>query len=160
MLNIACPCSFKLSNSAVGAINLNLLSNVPPLLIPCFALPFSLRPSLTQERPWRPFWSTWRPMSPRWSRLQGEPACLSQPVFYSFESFSEYNNKRKDNLWYCHSRSWLSNLLGAFCLMFFACVFQSVGEEGSQHRWESHRLWVLCISFFSWCGQPSQTSRM
>lgn len=72
--NALCVCSLKFSNSADVAFHLNLLSGVPPLWVPCSALPFSLRPSSTQGRRWRPFWSTWRPTSPRWSRSQGEPA--------------------------------------------------------------------------------------
>lgn len=51
-----------------------MLISLPPRP-PSHALLFpSLRPSSTQERPWRPFWSMWRPLNPRWSRSQGEPA--------------------------------------------------------------------------------------
>lgn len=52
-----------------------ILISSPPPRPPSHALLFpSLRPSSTQERPWRPFWSMWRPLNPRWSRSQGEPA--------------------------------------------------------------------------------------
>lgn len=102
--NVSRMCSFKLSNSTVSAVNLYLLSDAPPLLIPCFALPFSLRLSLTQERLWRPFWSMWRTMSPKWSRLQGEPDCLTNTLKQDLSTF-------KDSLWYCHSRFSLSNVL-------------------------------------------------
>ena len=58
------------------------MSHVPPSSSLSFPLLFpSLRPSLTQERPWRPFWSMCRPLNPRWSRLQGEP--VFQPSMIS-----------------------------------------------------------------------------
>lgn len=83
-IQFSCMSSLKISNCAISAVNLNLL------LIPGFVFAFFLRQSLTQERLWKPFWSTWRPMSPRWSRSQGEPDCR----------FSTYGTE----LWYFHSR--------------------------------------------------------
>lgn len=95
----------------------------------CFVFPSFLRQLLTQERLWRPFWSTWRPMSPRWWRSQGKPDCSA-------------NTLKED----CRHKKTISDIFiaGFSCLMYwhfgnivFSCL-------------------CLCVAVCWWRGFPAQ----